>query len=306
MMDAGIHRNIPEATYHADPCEAPSLSSSIAKLLVRRSPLHAWHAHPRLNPDHEPWDGNAAMDAGTILHKLLLGAGAEIEPILVRHGDKHERAGELVTDWKTKAAQDAAAAAREAGKIPVLPHALQALHSAAAAARRQLERHPEGKMLFEPGQPEATLLWREGPIWCRARVDWLLDDPRLPPLDLKTTKLSAAPATWERRVQLEYAFQDAFYRRGLRALGHGGRHAMRFLVVEQEAPFGVSVLAPAPSLEILADAEVDRAIRLWTRCIEADDWPGYPRFTAHVEAKPWQAQEAEMRELNDEIMEAAQ
>jgi hypothetical protein len=302
----GIHYGIPEATYHADPCPAPSLSNSIGKLLVRRSPLHAWHAHPRLNPDHEAQDDNAAMDAGTILHKLLLGAGAEIEPILVRYGPKHERAGELVTDWKTKAAQEAADAAREAGKIPVLPHTLQSLCAASAAARRQLERHPEGKMLFEPGKPEATLVWREGAAWCRARVDWLLDDPRLPPLDLKTTKLSAAPEAWERRVQIEYAFQDAFYRRGLRALGHGGRQPMRFLVVEQEAPYGVSVLAPAPSLAILAEAEVDRAIRIWTQCIERNEWPGYPPFTAHVEAKPWQAQAAAERDLRDEIMENAQ
>lgn len=300
----GIHHSMDEATYHGDPCPAPSLSSSIAKLLVRRSPMHAAHAHPRLNPDCEPFDPTPAMDAGTILHKMLLGAGMEIEPVVVRQGPKSKRPGELVTDWKTDAAQEARDAVRAAGRIPVLPHVLDELTAAAAAARRQIERHPEGRMLFEPGHPEATLIWREGPIWCRARVDYLLGDPKAPPLDLKTTELSAAPQSWERRVQTEYAFQAAFYRRGL-AMLRGSTPPMRFIVVEQQAPHGVSVLTPAPSLSVLADAEVDRAIRIWARCIEAGEWPGYPPLTAHVEAKPWQAMEAEEQALRDDIMENA-
>lgn len=302
-LPAGIHAGITEERYHADPCPEPSLSSSIAKVLTRRSPMHAWHAHPRLNPDHEPRDGSAAMDAGSIIHQILLGAGAAIEPILVRHGPKSDKAGELVTDWRSKMAQDLRDDARAAGKIPVLPHVLPGLHLAANAARAHLESHPEGKMLFEPGRPEVTLVWQEGAIWCRGRIDFLLDDPALPPLDVKTTELSAAPESWERRVQMEYAFQAAFYQRGLRALGRPSRHTMRFLVIEQQAPYGVSVLAPAPSLMILAEEEVDRAIRVWTHCIQTNQWPGYPPFTAHVEAKPWQVVDAEMRALNDTIMQ---
>ena len=301
----GIYPGLPEAAYHADPCETPSLSASVAKVLLRRSPMHAAFIHPRLNPDCEPFDATPAMDAGTILHKLLLGAGMEIEPIIVRYGEKHDRAGELVTDWKTKAAQDARDAAREAGKVPVLPHVMQGLYAAAEAARGQIGKHPEGRLLFEPGAPEQTLIWREGAIWCRARVDYLLHDPAMPPLDLKTTELSAAPQSWERRVQSEYAFQAAFYRRGLARLGRS-TPPMRFIVIEQQAPYGMSVLAPAPSLQMLAEAEVDRAIRIWTRCIETNEWPGYPPFTAHVEAKPWQLAEAEEQAMRDEIMEAAQ
>lgn len=303
FLDTGIHHGVPEDVYHGDPCPMPSLSNSIAKLLVRASPMHAWHAHPRLNPDFEPDEGNDASDMGSILHKMLLGTGSEIEVVRVRYGAKHEKAGQLVTDWRTKDAADARDAARKAGRIPVLPHVMDQAHAAAAAARKQLSEHSEGRLLFEPGKPEATLVWQEDVIWCRARVDWLLDDVTAPPIDLKTTKLSAAPDAWERRVQLEYAMQDAFYRRGLRALGRPTRHAMRFLVVEQEPPFGVSVLAPAPSLMELAEGEVERAVRVWTQCIREDRWPGYPLHTAHVEAKPWQIVDAEMRAHRDEYLQ---
>jgi hypothetical protein len=107
-------------------------------------------------------------------------------------------------------------------------------------------------------------------------------------------------------MQTEYAFNDAFYRRGLAKLGRNGRDSMRFLALEQQAPHGCSVLACAPSLMEVADAEVARAIRIWTACMASDQWPGYPPFTAHVEAKPWQAMEMEEQMLRDQIMEAAQ
>ncbi len=49
-MTPGLHRLEAEAC-HRDPAPAPSLSSTLARLLLRRSPAHAWHASPRLNPD---------------------------------------------------------------------------------------------------------------------------------------------------------------------------------------------------------------------------------------------------------------
>lgn len=288
----GIHADISEAAYHADPCPAPSLSSSIARLLLRRSPLHAWHAHPRLNPQPDERDGTEASDAGSILHKMLLGKGADITVI-------------DAPDWRTKAAKEAREAAREAGHTPVLKAALAELHDAARDIRHQLQSHPEGCMLFEPGIPEATLIWREGPVWCRARIDYLLHDDRAPPLDLKTTKLSAAPGEWERRLITEYAIQCAFYRRGLAALRRA-TPAMRFIVGEQDAPHAVAVMCAAPSLQAWADAEVERAIGLWSRCITRGEWPGYPPHTAHIEAPGWLLSQQEERAIRDEYMEAAQ
>ena len=305
MLTEGIHPSVPEAEYHSDPCPAPSLSSGIARLLLKRSPMHAAFAHPSLNDAHEERDPSAAMDAGTILHKLLLGVGMDIQPIDVRYGPKHERAGELVDDWKTKAAQEARDAIREAGKVPVLPGALDGLHKVAVAVRSQLEAHPEGRLLFEPGIPEATLVWRERDIWLRARADFLLHDPKLPILDLKTTGISAAPGEWERRLINEYAIQCAFYRRGLSAL-RGPTPAMRFIVVEQEPPHGVSVMCAAPSLAAWAEGEVERAIGLCRQCMRAGSWPGYPPFTAHIEAPNWLLMKQEEQMARDEFMEAAE
>ena len=52
-LGAGVHQ-IDGGAYHLDPCPEASLSSTLAKTMLAQSPLHAWTASPRLNPDWEP------------------------------------------------------------------------------------------------------------------------------------------------------------------------------------------------------------------------------------------------------------
>ncbi len=120
------------------------------------------------------------------------------------------------------------------------------------------------------------------------------------------TEMSAAPGGWERRLQTEYAFQAAFYARVLRGAERRGRPPMRFAVGELNPPHGAVIMAAAPQLMALAEAEVERAIQIWRRCMLANEWPGYPPFTAWVEATPWQLREAEDTDFRNEMMEAAQ
>ena len=287
ITEPGFHAAT-AAAYHADPCPAPSLSATIARRLLKQSPLHAWHHHPRLNPVGTDDDTNDAATAGTILHALLLGKGSDLAVI-------------DAPDFRTAAARQAKQAAFAAGKTPVLAGKLDQLHACAVAARRQIEQHPDGALLFEPGVSEQAMVWQEAPgIWCRALVDRTPADSNLPLLDLKTTGLSAAPADWERRILTEYYLQAAFYERGARILGRPNKHPMLFVVVEQAAPFGVSVMACDPSLRALAEAEIDRAIRIWTDCLRQNRWPGYPPHTAYVAAKPWQLDALEITQMEIE------
>jgi hypothetical protein len=108
------------------PCPAPSLTQSVAKILLEKSPLHAWHAHPRLNPDYQH-DDATKFDIGNIAHKMLLGRGKEIVVL------------EDFDDWRTKAAKEAREEAAAAGKLAVLgKHAARA-DRMVNAAREQLE-----------------------------------------------------------------------------------------------------------------------------------------------------------------------
>lgn len=57
--------------YHQDPAPQPSLSSSIAKILLDQSPRHAWLAHPKLNPNYVA-EEDSRFDIGTAAHVMML------------------------------------------------------------------------------------------------------------------------------------------------------------------------------------------------------------------------------------------
>ena len=287
-LPPGIHTAVPEAVYHADPCACPSLSSGIARLLMR-SPMHARHAHPRLNSAHEDRAATRFMDDGTLLHKMILGAGADVCVV-------------DAADWRTKAAQQARDDARDAGQTPVLAGRYAELEECADAAREQIGMHREASDALHDGTPEATVIWRDGTSLCRARVDWLKHDPHAPLIDIKTTSASADPAVWERKLIEDYAFQAAFYCRGVERIRGVRPPGMWFLVIETAPPYAVSVVTPAPSLMALAEQQVERAIRTWSECQRTNNWPGYPQFVAHVEAPTWLLARAEEHEARRELM----
>ena len=56
-----------------------ALSSSIARLLLNRSPLPAWHNYPHLNTTQEYSD--RCQEWGSIVHRLFLGRAPEIVEI---------------------------------------------------------------------------------------------------------------------------------------------------------------------------------------------------------------------------------
>ena len=72
MIAPGIHQMTADS-YFALETPTPALSSSIARKLLGYSPLHAWYAHPVLNPGGER-EEKEAYDIGTAAHALLLDA----------------------------------------------------------------------------------------------------------------------------------------------------------------------------------------------------------------------------------------
>jgi hypothetical protein len=272
--------------YHADPCAIPSLSCSIAKVLIRRTPRHAWQAHARFgNVGMVP---TRVMDDGSTIHAMMLGQAHLIDPIRAVYGAKHKNAGKPVTDYLTNDAKAERDEIREMGRIPVLHHRLPELIRCKTAALRQLESAEDGEVFLAPGRNEVCAVSREDDVLLRCLVDRLPDAPILAAGDLKCTEMSASPGGWDRRLQTEYAFQDAFYRRTLRGAEGFERPPMRFGVIELDPPHGTVIMSAAETLRTIAEAEVERAIQLWRRCMRANEWPFYGTQTNWIEAAGWQ------------------
>jgi PDDEXK-like domain of unknown function (DUF3799) len=279
----GIHK-ITAERYHADPCPRPSLSSHLAHLLVSKSPRHAWLAHPRLNPAFAP-ENDPKFDIGRAAHSLMLEGAGPFEII-------------DAPNWKSEAARDERREVYRIGKIPLLEHEWSRVSAFVKSVRFQLRQTREAKFAFRRGKPERTLIWKEGPIWCRARIDWLLLRPRaqgaIEIWDFKTTEGSAAPQAWTNGslFALGFDMQAAFYKRGVEK--HYGRGAIfRFVVAETSEPFGVSIVTLSPTAQEIADFEVQMAIDAWTTCQRRGKWPGYSSRTYSADAPIWKAKELE-------------
>lgn len=273
------------ADYHADPCPEPSLSSSIARELLTNSPKHAWWAHPRLNPAYES-EHKQAFDIGTAAHALLLEGESGCVIIDAK-------------DFKTQAARDHRNAAYAAYKVPLLAHRWQDVQDMVDAARRQLAKHEARPKPLTDGLPERVLVWKEGDVWCRARLDWLHTDRRMIG-DYKSTGVTANPDVWARRTLYGsgYDVQDAFYTRGAKKV-FGIDAGFYFVVQETFAPHALSVVALEPEPLALADQKVSHAIKLWGDCVKSGSFPGYPLKTCWATLPPWEETQWVARQARD-------
>lgn len=285
-LGPGIHDAIAADIYHADPCAVPSLSASIAKVMLDQSPRHAWMKHPRLNPHFEKAQ-KRDFDIGSAAHALML---------------EGEEAFVLVEadSYRTKAAQEARDEAYAAGKTPLLARQIDEIHAMVRAARAQIARHEEASEAFDPrlGRPEQTMIWQEGDVTCRSRIDWLPASGNAL-FDYKTTT-SAHPDDFTRRAyDLGHDVTAAFYLRGLHALT-GREWRYRFVVQETSPPYALSVCEIEPASLGMAARKVSCAIDLWRWCLAHGAWPGYPSRVAYIQAPPWEEHrwiEREEREL---------
>lgn len=277
------------ADYHRDPCPTPSLSASLAHILLADSPRHAWWNSPRLNPAYERTQ-KKEFDLGNAGHAFLLEGRSGVVIIEME-------------DFKTKAAREARDAAYAAEKIPLIAERWADVQAMAESARAQLAEHEDPPIPLTNGTPEQTLIWREGDIWCRARLDWLHDDRRFVD-DYKSTGGSANPDVWTRGPLFNNGFdvQAAMYLRGLKAV-FGIDATFRFVVQETFKPFALSVIGLAPSALELAERKVKAAITAWKYCVETDRWPGYPTRCCWAEAPPWEEMRWGEREIRAEVVD---
>lgn len=272
-----------EDEYFADPCEVPSLSQSIAHVLVSKSPLHAWAEHPRLGKLANSDDNDAAEDddgkntdalvAGKIIHKLLLGKGAAIEVI-------------KADNFRTKVAKQARDDAKAAGRVPIIAHKYEAIVDAADFIREQLRA--EGYTLN--GQSEVAFEWREegehGPVVCRCRMDHVfINDGVI--FDLKKIR-SAHPDTIDDHIyKYGYDIQDTAYKRALSAYRQGVEADMVFLFVEDKPPYAITPTRMSPAFLEIGRQRWERAIFAWERCLATNKWPKYVEGIHEAQPRPY-------------------
>ncbi len=270
--------NLLDDFYFSDPLPEPSLSSSSAKIVLAKSPRHAWLKHPRLNPDFER-EQKPAFNLGNAAHDLFNG---RTDRLAVAPADIRNWRGDNAAFKEAKWAK---------GLVPLLRADMKQVEGMVAALRAQIKMIPELKGVYKTGQAEVTLVWLDRGVWCKCKLDWLPKHGITFP-DLKTTGPDAHPDTAQKQIyNLKYDIQAAFYCRGIRAVLGIRDPEFRFLFVETKPPHAVSLIGLTPAALAFADRDVEHALDLWRQCLDADVFPGYPNRTCFVEPPVWSENE---------------
>jgi hypothetical protein len=284
----GAYPDIDAADYHRNPhlLPGPSLSSSGAKTLLNKSPLHYWYDSP-LNPDRPSEADKPHFNVGKAAHDLLL--------LSDRWPDSYHVTPEGFSRAKSKAMADEIAEADEAiaaGKT-VLSFEQHEVVQAVAAALRKNEL---AVATLTNGVSEETLAWQDPltGVWLRARPDFrpnsILEkrDVMVVP-DLKfVAPAHADPQGFQKAIHnFGYHQSAAFYADGIKAIyGHHPTHWVH-VVVEKEPPYCVS-LYELPGEDIERGRVLNRrAIGIFDRCLKSGEWPGYADQPKQVGLPIW-------------------
>lgn len=258
-------RQIDPADYHADPLPRPSLNSTIAKILLTKTPAHAWTASPRLNPDWEPTDSDA-FDLGRAAHAMLLGRGDDVSVV-------------VADNWATKAAKAAKEEARASGRTPMLEKDYRRVMRMTEVARGYLKAC--GLSDLDPARSELMASAEIDGVACRMMADHAFEWPLDPILDVKTAGSVSDHAIQRAIVDYGYDVSEQWYREVWKAATGEDRDFV-FLFIEKVPPYACRLIKllrlPGDDADWSEDAteKCAEARRIWRTCLETGEWPCYP------------------------------
>ena len=305
-----ITEDMPADEYHADPCETPSLSASMAKVIDNESMAHAHAYHPRLGNTSKAKEQTKAMRSGSILHWLATGRDKPAIVIAGEYTSVNERPLPKTgpVDWipddinetpiveydayRKKSARLFKDQALARGLVPMKRAEYD---DAIAKATPMAEAFKKLGVDFSTGPrdvgtadeavgyAELTIMHfqdtPEGGIWMRVRIDHLVvGDNWLVATDLKTTQKSARPDNVGKLLADQNAgIQRAAYTEALAAaFPQCVQHInWQFVVIESTGHCGSSIGDCDPIELEYGEFAWDVAKRKWSICIHGDKWPGY-------------------------------
>jgi PDDEXK-like domain of unknown function (DUF3799) len=285
ITEPGVYPDIPAEEYHADPAPLPSLSATLGKIILAKSPLHAWHASRRLNPNHESTD-RKTFDIGRAAHRAILGAGDDYvqipDEVLASNGAA-----------STKEAKAFIAAQREAGHVPLKSDEIEKIEAMQLTAQLRLS---ERGICFNPDRSELCGITQIDGVWCRAMFDNVPVDPKLPIYDFKTCEDASPEACLRSIINYGYDLQAAHYAAVWKAIT-GEERGFVFVFQEKSQPHEIALIQLTGMFQDVAERRAARARRIWGECVTTNKWPGYPAGLHQVDPPAWLVESAYQEEM---------
>ena len=281
----GIYPELTSAQYHLDPAPEPSLSAGIAKLLLTKTPFHAWMQHPRLTEEYRGEEdqvdetASSVMRLGSIVHELVLGRGQGIH-VITETADSKGNPIKEPTSYSHKETQRVRDYALSQGWTPCLVHELARAEEMAEEITKSI-RNVADCHDFNPAEmlgTEVTAIAEEPglDVYTRILVDaW--GPTRSDLWDLKTTGDLSDDALAKKIWNDWLPMRVAFYQRCVERIDPAvaGRIRTRLIFAETKPPYMVRVVELPRSWIARGHQQVAVALGLWQWCLMAGEWPGY-------------------------------
>ena len=278
----GIHPSISIEDYVFDRlCPTPTLSSSVANVILDRSLAHARLKHARFNPAVAlEQEFSRPANFGSAVHAMVFGG----PHVVVIDAD----------GYTTKDARGLRDRTLLEGGIPLLREEhMRAMPIADVAGQAIADLSKETLDL------EHTILFPHGATWCRTRPDAISKDRRLI-IDLKVTGTNVRDCNRQFFSQA-YDMQAAFLEAGADSLDEDGmgKREIIYLFVESEPPFAYSMLQVSEGTLSIARKKMRAAVNLWDRALRKNEWPTYQSSRTLTERPSWDESAWLNREMTD-------
>lgn len=282
ITEPGMHPELDNADYHADPVVGGSLSSSGARRIIPPGGCPALFKYDR-DVGRAP---KAVFDFGHAAHASVLGDG---ETIVVVKADA----------WRSNEAKAKRAEAYEAGKVPILTKDAETV----AAMAEAIKSSPAAMALLTGGRSEQSIVWRDdrSGVMCRAKFDHVPrrhNGRQVALSDYKTTT-DVDPEAIGKTIADHGLHQQAdWYLSGARALGLAD-HDTRFVFIFQAktAPYLVSVVELDETTLRIGAGRNRWALDTYKQCTTTDEWPPYVQGITQVALPHWAVMKAEREGL---------
>lgn len=241
---------------------------------VARSPALFYALH--LDPARPAEKERAGQLEGQLAHCAILEPAEFDKRYAV--GPDVSRATKAWKEWE---------ASLPAGVIAIKPDQRETALRQAESVRRL----PDVAEALAAGRPEVSAYWIDPDtgVLCRCRPDWVhpAGDNGVILLDVKTYS-DASPAEFARQIaRKRYHVQDAFYSEGFGRAAGVDVLGFVFVAVETEWPFAASaVMLDEPGRDV-GRIQYRRDLDTYSRCLAANDWPGYGAAIHQVSLPAW-------------------
>jgi hypothetical protein len=219
------------------------LSPSLAKVLLQKSPKHAYLAATERSNERSD-----AQRFGALVDRLVFGVGDKVV-IKEKRGQEEEPGTILVTE------ADHVKAIRVATAVTNFCPDLR-------------------KSMIQP-----YLRWHTEGIECSGRPDHIDEDQWLVN-DLKTAHDLSDDAIVRSIELYGYDIQAAAYLEAVTVLYEWPRPRFRFIFVETAPPYDVRIVEPDQLMISSGQALWRKAVMTWKHCLETNTWPGRGNMVA--------------------------